>query len=103
MDRQTMVSAETFTYPDPACIGACGRTRELEDYSVESAASTFPNELIELFLRHNANPIWQLHALGVDRTGAWPFFVCLRRQPGSGCSAPYAVKKLCSPDCGFDY
>src|SRR5438552_11087120 len=98
MDRQTMVSAETFTYPDPACIGACGRTRELEDYSVESAASTFPNQLIELFLRHNENPIWQLHALGVDRTGTWPFFVCLCGHPGSVCSAHYGGEKLSSHD-----
>src|SRR5437660_7565723 len=98
MDCETMVSADAFTQPNPARIGACGRTRELEDYSVESAASTFPNELIELFLRHNANPVWQLHALGVDRTGAWPFFVCLRRHPGSVCSAHYAGQKLSSHD-----
>src|SRR6202035_2276465 len=97
-DRETMVPAETFAQSNTACAGTGGRTRKLEDYSVESAASTFPNELAELFLRDYANPIWHLHALGFDRKGAWPFFVRLRGHPGSVCSADYAGQKLSSDD-----
>jgi uncharacterized membrane protein YdjX (TVP38/TMEM64 family) len=63
-----------------------------------ATASTFPNELAELFLRDYANPIWHLHALGFDRKGAWSFFVRLRGNPGSVCSADYAGQKLSSHD-----
>src|SRR6266511_1893741 len=97
-----MVSAKTFTEPDAARIRTCSRARELEDYSVESTASTFPNKSAELFLWHNANPVWQLHAVGVGRSGAWSFFVRLCRHAGSVCSTYYAREKLSSHDRVLD-
>src|SRR5262249_51659253 len=95
---EALVQAQAITQPSFEGTRSCSGTRELENYSTESIASTVSYKSAELLLRSDANSIQYVHVLGDDRASARAFFVLLRRHSGATCSANHARQKLSAHD-----
>ena len=83
MDWTPVASEEIASKCDPGGPGACGRTRGLEDYLTQPVTPALPNQLAQLSLWPDHDPISHLHSVGGNWTGTRLIPVCLRRDLGS--------------------
>src|SRR5439155_131237 len=102
LDRKAVLSTKPLRYSNSPRVGPRRGTRELEDHSSESVASTFSYEPPELLLWPYTNSTWDLYAVGFHRKITGYFFVCLRRDARAICSAHHAWQKLSTHDRVLD-